>query len=62
VSTVTCQHIVKAGYKIGDRVVRAAQVVVVDPEETTEQPTGETTGQTTGETPAAEDADVRAGE
>jgi molecular chaperone GrpE len=62
VSTVTCQHIVKAGYKIGDRVVRAAQVVVVDPEETTEQPTEQTTGQTTGETPAAEDADVRAGE
>jgi molecular chaperone GrpE len=54
VSTVTCQHIVKAGYKIGDRVVRAAQVVVVDPEETTEQ--------TSGETPAAEDADVHAGE
>jgi molecular chaperone GrpE len=31
VSTVTCKHIAKAGYKIGDRVVRAAQVLVVDP-------------------------------
>ncbi|HET8559866.1 MAG TPA: nucleotide exchange factor GrpE [Marmoricola sp.] len=34
VSTMTCQHVVKAGYKIGERVVRAAQVIVVDPEET----------------------------
>lgn len=33
VSVVTCQLIAKAGYKIGDRVVRAAQVLVVDPEE-----------------------------
>ncbi len=33
VDTVTCQHIVKAGYRFGDRVVRAAQAVVVDPEE-----------------------------
>lgn len=62
VSTVTCQHIVKAGYKIGDRVVRAAQVVVVDPEETTGETTEQATEQTTGETPAAEGADVRAGE
>ena len=31
VSVVTCKHIAKAGYKIGDRVVRAAQVLVVDP-------------------------------
>lgn len=33
VSVVTCKHIAKAGYKIGDRVVRAAQVLVVDPVE-----------------------------
>ncbi|MBO9521991.1 MAG: nucleotide exchange factor GrpE [Nocardioidaceae bacterium] len=33
VSVVTCKHIAKAGYKIGDRVVRAAQVLVVDPPE-----------------------------
>ncbi|MGY2876644.1 hypothetical protein ACVW00_003834 [Marmoricola sp. URHA0025 HA25] len=29
---VTCKHIAKSGYRIGDRVVRAAQVLVVDPE------------------------------
>ncbi len=33
VTVVTCRHIAKAGYKIGDRVVRAAQVLVVDPVE-----------------------------
>jgi molecular chaperone GrpE len=33
VAVVTCKHIAKAGYKIGDRVVRAAQVLVVDPVE-----------------------------
>ena len=27
----TCKVIAKAGYRIGDRVVRAAQVLVVDP-------------------------------
>ncbi|HEX7717069.1 MAG TPA: nucleotide exchange factor GrpE [Marmoricola sp.] len=32
VDVVTCKHIAKAGYRIGDRVVRAAQVLVVDPE------------------------------
>ena len=31
VDVVTCKHIAKAGYRIGDRVVRAAQVLVVDP-------------------------------
>lgn len=31
VTVPTCKHIAKAGYKIGDRVVRAAQVLVVDP-------------------------------
>lgn len=31
VSVTTCRHIAKAGYKIGERVVRAAQVLVVDP-------------------------------
>lgn len=33
VAVTTCQHIAKTGYKIGDRVVRAAQVLVVDPVE-----------------------------
>jgi molecular chaperone GrpE len=31
VDVVTCKHIAKSGYLIGDRVVRAAQVLVVDP-------------------------------
>ena len=31
VSVTTCKVIAKAGYRIGDRVVRAAQVLVVDP-------------------------------
>ena len=33
VDVVTCKHIAKAGYRIGERVVRAAQVLVVDPED-----------------------------
>jgi len=32
VTTTTCQDIVHAGYRIGDRVVRPARVTVVDPE------------------------------
>lgn len=32
VTVPTCQHIAKTGYRISDRVVRAAQVLVVDPE------------------------------
>jgi molecular chaperone GrpE len=32
VTTTTCQQIVSAGYRIGDRVVRPARVIVVDPE------------------------------
>ena len=32
VTTTTCQNIVSAGYRIGDRVVRPARVTVVDPE------------------------------
>ena len=34
VEVTTCKVIAKAGYRIGDRVVRAAQVLVVDPAET----------------------------
>ncbi|MDQ6523188.1 nucleotide exchange factor GrpE [Nocardioides sp. LHD-245] len=33
VEVTTCKVIAKAGYKMGDRVVRAAQVLVVDPAE-----------------------------
>lgn len=32
VAVTTCKVVAKAGYKIGERVVRAAQVLVVDPE------------------------------
>ncbi len=32
VTTTTCQNIVHAGYRIGERVVRPARVTVVDPE------------------------------
>jgi molecular chaperone GrpE len=39
VEVTTCKVIAKAGYRIGDRVVRAAQVLVVDP------PSGPTDGQ-----------------
>lgn len=31
VTTTTCQHVVQAGYELGDRVVRPAKVVVADP-------------------------------
>jgi molecular chaperone GrpE len=41
VAVVTCKHVVKAGYKIGERVVRAAQVLVVDPGERDEAPANE---------------------
>ena len=33
VQVTTVKHVAKPGYKIGDRVVRAAQVLVVDPAE-----------------------------
>jgi molecular chaperone GrpE len=39
VAVTTCKVIAKAGYRIGDRVVRAAQVLVVDP------PSGPTDGE-----------------
>jgi molecular chaperone GrpE len=32
VTTTTCQNIVHAGYRVGDRIVRPARVTVVDPE------------------------------
>ena len=31
VSVTTCKVVAKSGYRIGERVVRAAQVLVVDP-------------------------------
>jgi molecular chaperone GrpE len=41
VQVTTCKVIAKAGYRIGDRVVRAAQVLVVDPATPTAEPTGQ---------------------
>jgi len=38
VTVTTCKVIAKAGYRIGDRVVRAAQVLVVDPAAGAEAP------------------------
>jgi molecular chaperone GrpE len=35
VTVTTVKHVAKGGYRIGDRVVRAAQVLVVDPDDTT---------------------------
>jgi molecular chaperone GrpE len=41
VHVTTCKVIAKAGYRIGDRVVRAAQVLVVDPVPGAAAPAGE---------------------
>jgi molecular chaperone GrpE len=54
VTVTTCKVIAKAGYKIGDRVVRAAQVLVVDPvsqpvDRPVDQPVDQPVGPTTGE-------------
>lgn len=49
VSVVTCRHIAKAGYRIGDRVVRAAQVLVVDPAEPATADGPDVAGATAGE-------------
>jgi molecular chaperone GrpE len=43
VEVTTCKVVAKAGYRIGERVVRAAQVLVVDP------PSGPTTHEVAGE-------------
>ena len=48
VEVTTCKVVAKAGYRIGDRVVRAAQVLVVDP------PSGPTEQPATEQPPAEE--------
>ena len=45
VSVTTCKIVAKAGYRIGDRVVRAAQVLVVDPADDGAQAAPEEQGQ-----------------
>ena len=44
-SVTTCKIVAKAGYRIGDRVVRAAQVLVVDPADDGAQAAPEEQGQ-----------------
>jgi molecular chaperone GrpE len=44
VSTTTCQNVITAGYRIGERVVRPARVTVVDPEPQASEPAPEPTG------------------
>lgn len=41
VAVTTCKVVAKAGYRIGERVVRAAQVLVVDPVDGPTEPAGE---------------------
>ena len=53
VTTTSCQNIVTAGYKIGDRVVRPARVTVVDPVEDAEPQGAAGTGGTADADPAA---------
>jgi molecular chaperone GrpE len=60
VTTTTCQHVISAGYQIGDRVVRPAQVTVVDPEPAGAQQAQATDGATTADEPA-DSADSTAG-
>ncbi len=57
VEVTTCQVVAKAGYKIGERVVRAAQVLVVDPVSQPadiEEPTEPAGDEPVGDEPAGE--------
>jgi molecular chaperone GrpE len=52
VQVTTCKVVAKSGYRIGDRVVRAAQVLVVDPASAPDVPAvGDTTDDPTDKTP-----------
>jgi len=44
VAVPTCKFVAKAGYRMGDRVVRAAQVIVVDPANPGTEPDAEAGG------------------
>ncbi len=55
VSVTTCKVIAKSGYKIGDRVVRAAQVLVVDPAEAA--PAGDDQATQSAQAPEATEAE-----
>jgi molecular chaperone GrpE len=56
VEVTTCKVVAKSGYKIGDRVVRAAQVLVVDPvTHPATEPESETPGDQAADTEAESD-------
>src|SRR4051794_29187485 len=55
VTVTTCKVIAKAGYRIGDRVVRAAQVLVVDPVSGPSEPPVQPTGTADTENNTEED-------
>jgi molecular chaperone GrpE len=45
VTTTTCDKVVQAGYRIGERIVRPAMVTVVDPDPSAAAPAAEPTGE-----------------
>jgi molecular chaperone GrpE len=57
VEVTTCKVIAKAGYRIGDRVVRAAQALVVDPVTGPAEVPAETPAETPAEPPPDEPVD-----
>jgi molecular chaperone GrpE len=57
VTVTTCKVIAKAGYRIGDRVVRAAQVLVVDPPSDAPDPAQHASAEVQPEDPEVVDTD-----
>jgi molecular chaperone GrpE len=55
VTTTTCQNVVSAGYRMGERVVRPAKVTVVDPEPAAAAPEPETEPESRPEPEPTED-------
>ncbi|AWB93760.1 nucleotide exchange factor GrpE [Aeromicrobium chenweiae] len=58
VDTTTVDTVMRTGYKIGDRVLRAATVGVVDPASSAPEPAEPSTEASSPEAPAAESADA----
>ena len=58
VSVTTCKVVAKAGYRIGDRVVSAAQVLVVDPAGPSSESSAETGTEPTATDESAESGDT----
>jgi molecular chaperone GrpE len=57
VSTTTCQNVITAGYRIGERVVRPARVTVVDPEPAASEPAEQVAVETEATEPTSADED-----